>query len=171
VQVFAESKIDGAFTGWDGDNYYRLINGQVWRQAHYKYNYHYAYRPNARVLTDGSRYFLEVEGMNEIIEVRRASSTVFIYDSRGNAIGFWKGRYIYALNGNPIGQLNGTHVHKLSGGYVGELYKDMVVDKHIGSVGNIGHPGHPGNAGSPGNPGNRGSVSCAYPDVFHKLLE
>ena len=71
----------------------------------------------------------------------------YIYDSRGNAVGFIRGRYIHSLNGTAIGQLNGTHVHKLSGGYVGELHKDMVVDKHLGNYGNIGNPGNPGEAG------------------------
>jgi hypothetical protein len=171
MRVVTESMIDGNFSGRNGGNYYRLINGEVWQQAHYKYAYKYAYRPRARVFTDGSRYYLEVEGMNEMIEVRRASSTLYIYDSRGNAVGFWRGRYVYALNGTPIGQLNGTHVHKLSGEYIGELYRDMVVDKHLGNLGNIGNPGNPGNPGSPGNPGNRGAVNYGFPDVFHKLLK
>ena len=79
-------------------------------------------------------------------------------------------RYIYKLNGTPIGQLKDTHVHRLSGEYVGELYKDMVVDKHLGNLGNIGNPGNPGSPGSPGNPGSRGGVNYGYPDVWEKLL-
>jgi hypothetical protein len=86
-------------------------------------------------------------------------------------VGFWEDKYVYALNGTPIGQLDGEHVHKLKGPYVGELYKDMVVDKHIGNLGNIVHPGNPGNPGHPGHPGNRGAVNYGYPDVFEKLLE
>lgn len=93
----------------------------------------------------------------------------YIYDSRGNAVGFIRGKYIHAMNGSAIGQINGTHVHKLSGSYVGELHKDMVVDKHMGNFGNIGNPGNPGNPGSPGNPGHRGAVNYGYTDVFHKL--
>lgn len=75
------------------------------------------------------------------------------------------------MRGRAVGQVSGTHVHKLTGSYVGELYKDMVVDRHMGNFGNIGNPGNPGNAGSPGNPGNRGSVNYGYPDVFDKLLD
>jgi hypothetical protein len=60
----------------------------------------------------------------------------YIYNSHGRAVGFWRGRYIYALNGTPVRQLNGTHVHKLTGPYVGELYRDMVVDRHLGNLGN-----------------------------------
>jgi hypothetical protein len=74
------------------------------------------------------------------------------------------------MNGTAVGQLIGTHVHKISGPYVGELFKDMVVDMHLGNFGNVGNCGNPGNAGSPGNPGNRGAQNHGYPDVFSKLL-
>jgi 4-fold beta flower protein len=97
--------------------------------------------------------------------------TDYIYNSRGQAVGFLRGRYIHSMDGSAIGQINGTHVHKLSGPYVGELYKDMVVDQHRGNYGNIGNPGDPGNPGSPGNPGNRGAVNYGYPDVFDELLK
>lgn len=102
MELVTESKIDGTFNGWNGDNYYRLINGQIWQQVHYKYKYHYAYRPDARILSDGSKFFLEVDGMDEIIEVRRAPSTNFLYNCQGNAVGFWHGKYIYAMDGSPI---------------------------------------------------------------------
>jgi len=68
----------------------------------------------------------------------------YIYDSRGNAVGFIRGRYIHALNGAAVGQLNGSHVHKLSGSYVGELHKDMVVDKHLGQLRQHWQPGQSG---------------------------
>jgi hypothetical protein len=171
MRIITEAKIDGEFQGWDGDNYYRLSNGEVWQQAHHAYSYHYAYQPNARILSDGSRFFLEVEGMSEPVEVKRTSTVIYIYDEHGSAVGFWKGRYVYLLDGRPIGQLRGTHVHKLSGEYVGELFKDMVVDKHAGNKGNIGNSGNPGFAGNPGNPGNRGARNVGYPDVFNELNE
>jgi hypothetical protein len=66
--------------------------------------------------------------------------------------------------------LRGTHVYKLGGAYVGELYKDMVLDRHLGNLGNIGHPRDPGNPGHPGNPGNRGVINYGYADVFAHLL-
>lgn len=95
--------------------------------------------------------------------------TQYLYDQRGNAVGFIRGTHIHDMRGTAIGQIRGTHVHKLSGPYVGELYKDMVVNRHLGNYGNVGHCGNPGNAGSPGNPGNRGSVNYGYPDVFAEL--
>ena len=97
--------------------------------------------------------------------------TNYIYSAQGQAVGFWRDRYVYALSGRPAGQLRETHVHKLSGPYLGELYKDMVLDRHLGNLGNIGSSGNPGSAGSPGNPGNRGSMNYGYADVFDHLLE
>lgn len=171
MEIVTESKIDGTFTGWSDDSYYTLVNGQVWQQVHSKYGYHYAYRPTARVLRDGAKYFLQVDGVNEMVEVRPAPSTNFLYNSFGQAVGFWHRGYVYDLNGRPIGQINGTHVHKLSGKYVGELYKDMVVDKRIGDLRSIGNSGVPGKMECPSNPGNRGAVNYGFPDVFGKLLE
>ncbi len=61
--------------------------------------------------------------------------TKYIYDERGNAVGYILGNFIHSMNGSAIGQISGTHVHKLSGAYVGELHKDMVVDMHMGIYG------------------------------------
>lgn len=95
----------------------------------------------------------------------------YIYNSRGDAVGYANGHFIHEIHGQAIGQINnGTRVHKLNGEYVGELYEDMVVDMGHGNLGNIGNPGNPGNAGNPGNPGNRGAVNHGYQDVFQKLL-
>jgi len=97
--------------------------------------------------------------------------TNYIYDNHGSAVAYVQGRYIYSMRGNAVGQIvNGSHVHRLSGQYVGELYRDMVVDKHLGNLGNVGNPGNPGNAGNPGNPGNRGAVNYGYNDVSADLL-
>lgn len=71
MQLVTESRIAGEFSGWDGDTVFALDNGMKWQQARYAYRYHYAYRPRARVFRDGGRILLEVEGMNDVIEVRR----------------------------------------------------------------------------------------------------
>jgi hypothetical protein len=36
--------------------------------------------------------------------------TDYIYNSKGNAVGFIRGKYIHSMNGNAVGQLRGTHV-------------------------------------------------------------
>jgi hypothetical protein len=74
MDLYVDSKIDGAFKGWTGRGTYKLINGQYWQQVNYKYKYKYKHRPRARVWRDGSHYHLEVEGMDSMIRIRRVSS-------------------------------------------------------------------------------------------------
>ncbi len=97
--------------------------------------------------------------------------TNYLYNSRGQPVGFWRGRYIYTLRGKPVGQIRGTHVHKLSGQYVGVLHRDMVVKRNICNQANIGRCRNPGNPDSLSNPGNRGAVSYGFADVFHRLTK
>jgi hypothetical protein len=40
-------------------------------QVPHTYSYHYAYRPAARVYFEGSTYYLEVDGMEQMVEVRK----------------------------------------------------------------------------------------------------
>ena len=65
------SKIDGTFEGWDGDTIFKLTNGQVWEQASYDYHYAYAYRPDVIIWKSGSKHRMSVEGVDEVINVRR----------------------------------------------------------------------------------------------------
>lgn len=71
MELVVESRIDGEFEGWDGDRVFPLINGQKWQQARYKYRYRYRYMPKAKIWREGSRHYLEVDGIDEMIEVRR----------------------------------------------------------------------------------------------------
>ena len=71
MEVKYDSKIVGEFNGWNGDDVYELINGSKWELTRHKYKYRYKYRPKARILKDGSKYYLEVDGMDEMVEVRR----------------------------------------------------------------------------------------------------
>lgn len=66
-----KGQLKGAFKGFKNrDTVFEFHGGSKWQQAEYKY--HYAYMPNAKVFKDRGRFFLEVEGMNEVIEVRSA---------------------------------------------------------------------------------------------------
>jgi hypothetical protein len=71
MEATTESRLRGEFTGWDGETVFELDNGQKWQQARYTYRYHYAYRPRAKVYRDGSRYYLEVDGVRDRLEVKR----------------------------------------------------------------------------------------------------
>ena len=71
--VEEEGQLKGAFKGFkDRYTVFQFHGGRAWRQTEYKYNYYYAYMPYARVICEGGRYLLEVEGMNDSVEVRRA---------------------------------------------------------------------------------------------------
>jgi hypothetical protein len=71
--VEEEGQLTGAFKGFKArDTVFQFQGGRAWKQAEYKYNYYYAYMPYARVISKGGRYVLEVEGMNDSVDVRRA---------------------------------------------------------------------------------------------------
>lgn len=68
-----KSCINGAFAGFNTGALFRLANGQVWQQAHYRYCYHYAYRPEVEIRQGGSGHVMEVPCMGEAIEVTQAT--------------------------------------------------------------------------------------------------
>ena len=70
IQGVTESRIKGAFSGWDGDTLFELTNGQIWQQAEYAYTYHYAYQPKVLIYRDGSYFMMKVEGVEKQIRVR-----------------------------------------------------------------------------------------------------
>jgi hypothetical protein len=69
--IVCEGVIISDFTGFDGNSEFEFNNGQVWKQAEYKYAYHYAYRPEAVVIDRRDGFTLKVEGMDETAGVRR----------------------------------------------------------------------------------------------------
>ncbi len=71
MDLVLESQIAGAFEGWSGDTVFELTNGQKWQQARYAYRYVYKYMPRVKILRDGSRHYLAVDGMDDTIEVCR----------------------------------------------------------------------------------------------------
>jgi hypothetical protein len=66
-----ESRIDGEFTGWDGETIFKLLNGQVWQQSSYAYRYKYAYSPAVLIYQSGGLYKMKVDGVDTEITVRR----------------------------------------------------------------------------------------------------
>ncbi|MCL5999858.1 MAG: hypothetical protein M1546_27930 [Chloroflexi bacterium] len=71
-----ESQIAGIFRGWEGNGMYILANGQVWKQAQYRYEQNSLLNPTARVWSDDDRFYLEVAGMPDRIEVRPLTADV-----------------------------------------------------------------------------------------------
>lgn len=73
MELIYDSKINGEFNGWDGEQIFELSNGTKWKQRRYKYKYKYKYRPKTKIWKDGSKYYIEVDCMDEMIEVIRVS--------------------------------------------------------------------------------------------------
>ena len=66
-----ESRIDGEFSGWDGDTIFKLQNGQLWQQSSYEYKYQYSYSPEVLIYESGSVYKLRIDGVDGEITIRR----------------------------------------------------------------------------------------------------
>jgi hypothetical protein len=73
MDVILESQIKGAFAGWRKATVFTLADGnsKKWQQIDEIEKSHYVYRPKAKVIRDGSNYYLEVEGMEEMVEVKQ----------------------------------------------------------------------------------------------------
>lgn len=71
MELITTSRIEGECEGYDVDRIFELVNGQKWQQAVLKYKYRYKYRPVVKIWRDVSGYHIEIEGMGEMIKVRR----------------------------------------------------------------------------------------------------
>lgn len=70
MAVVEEGQLKGAFRGFKNkETVFQFYAGHIWRQKHYKYHYHYAYMPYARVVRRNGEYELEVDGMADRVEV------------------------------------------------------------------------------------------------------
>lgn len=69
VPAVIESRIDGEFSGWEGETIVKLANGQIWQQTEYHYTYHYAYGPSVIVYRSGSGYKMKVDGVDKAVGV------------------------------------------------------------------------------------------------------
>lgn len=71
VHIAVEGSIISDFSGFGGETQFEFQNGQIWEAAEYKYQYHYAHRPNAMIVSGPGGYSLHVEGMSASLRVRR----------------------------------------------------------------------------------------------------
>lgn len=71
VHGVIESQVNGEFRGWDGKSKYQLINGQMWEQSQYKYEYTYAYRPDALICDPGGGCIMQVAGTSAHVRLVR----------------------------------------------------------------------------------------------------
>ena len=70
MQKINDCYIADDFERCDSDAVYELHDGSKWKLVSYIYSYTYKYRPRARVWRDDGRYYLEIDGVREKIEVR-----------------------------------------------------------------------------------------------------
>lgn len=102
-QVLYKSRINGAFTGWNGNAVFELENGKCYEQINYKYSYHYQYRPNAFLFRDNGRLKLLVEGMSDSINVTEISKVIEgNIDNEFN--GFKDRETVFSINGYKFAQ-------------------------------------------------------------------
>jgi hypothetical protein len=68
--VLEKGSLKGSFRGFKNrDTVFQFSGGRKWRQAQYKYLYHYAYRPQAQVVQQLGRTYLYVDGASDYVEV------------------------------------------------------------------------------------------------------
>lgn len=71
TRVIVEGRLISDFNGFDENMTFEFQNGQVWQQAVYKYRYHYAYMPHAKVIETNEGKILVVDGMSDTVKVSR----------------------------------------------------------------------------------------------------
>lgn len=71
--VIVEGQIKGSFTGWRQGATFVLDQGREkkWRQVDLTFHLRTMFRPKAKLIRDGSTFYLEVEGMGDMVEVKR----------------------------------------------------------------------------------------------------
>jgi len=70
MTVIEQGHLNGSFKGFKNrDTVFQFQKGGTWKQSEYKYQYHYAYRPTARVFEEQGAHWLEGDGMNGSVQV------------------------------------------------------------------------------------------------------
>tara|TARA_R110001606_G_scaffold399222_1_gene582282 strand:- start:2916 stop:3137 length:222 start_codon:yes stop_codon:yes gene_type:complete len=73
MSIIEEGQLKGTFKGFKNrDTIFEFNAGRKWKQNEYKYNYHYAYMPQAKVVSENTGDYLIVEGMSDKVLVKRA---------------------------------------------------------------------------------------------------
>jgi hypothetical protein len=66
-----EAQVDGDFNGWQAETIIKLMNGEVWQQTEYHYDYHYACMPKVLIYSSGGAYKMKMDGISRAIGVQR----------------------------------------------------------------------------------------------------
>ncbi|AYC28712.1 hypothetical protein [Paenisporosarcina cavernae] len=71
MELYKEARLEGDSEGFDGETIFELTNGERWEQVEYYYRYRYKYRPTVKIYKDSMSYYLELEGIERKVRVRR----------------------------------------------------------------------------------------------------
>jgi hypothetical protein len=71
MKLIRETRITGTFDGFDKNKIFTLASGGKYQQKSPIHRYHFGYRPHVKVFRDGLRWYFDVIGMNQMIEVVR----------------------------------------------------------------------------------------------------
>jgi hypothetical protein len=72
INVIYKGMIKGKFMGFKSSyTKFEFADGQVWRQNENKYLHQYLFNPEAQIIYKDEKYYLEVKGISETVEVRR----------------------------------------------------------------------------------------------------
>lgn len=62
--------LSSSFNGFEGlDTVFVFMDGARWRQASPKVHLHRTFMPEARIFQDYNKYYIQVEGMSDAVEV------------------------------------------------------------------------------------------------------
>ena len=71
-KVIYKGTIKGKFTGFKNTNTkFEFADGQIWRQNEHKFLYTFKQSPEAQIIYKENKYYLEVQGVEETVEVKR----------------------------------------------------------------------------------------------------
>lgn len=98
-KLIKTGQIEDEFDGFDDEMTFELTDGTVYYQSVYKYHYHYAYRPNVKIYSNGSSQIIVPDGMNDYVEVQQSTAikSKIISDFNG-----WSGETIFELQNGQI---------------------------------------------------------------------
>jgi hypothetical protein len=114
-EIVKRAHIDGNFEGFDDEILFKLTDGTYWIQDEHKHWYHYAYCPEAKILKRGGRVYIQVDGQDEVVPVREAS-TVTRSKINGEFKG-WNGKSTYELVNGQVWQ-QASHGYKYKYAYM-----------------------------------------------------
>ena len=72
MRVIEEGQLRGSFEGFkNNDMIFEFFGGKKFKQDEYKYNYSYSYMPRAKVVEEMGQMYLSVDGMSEMVRVKK----------------------------------------------------------------------------------------------------